>query len=165
MIAEVLNSYSLTLDYLQRLIHDVPDEALASQANGVVNHPLWTIGHLVFAAQMIGQEIGASAWLPDDWQEQYGTGSLPVPERSAYSTRDSLLSHLRDAQRRLAERLESIGDGAMHQPLPDKRYREMFPTIGHAVAHVLIAHTAAHVGQIIVWRKVNGIAPLAKVFD
>ena len=72
MIAEVLNSYSLTLDYLQRLIRDVPDEALASQVGGVVNHPLWTIGHLVFSAQMIGGELGEPTWLPDSWQKQYG---------------------------------------------------------------------------------------------
>jgi hypothetical protein len=103
VIAEVLNSYALTIDYLESLIADLPADALAGQRNGVVNHPLWTIGHLVHAAQM--------------------------------------------------------------QPLPDGRYREMFPTLGHAVTHVLTAHTAAHIGQVIVWRRVMGFPPLAKVYD
>jgi hypothetical protein len=165
MIAEVVSSYSLTLDYLRRLIGDIPDEALSSQRAGVVNHPLWTIGHLVYSAQMIGGELGLSTWLPDDWRQRYGTGSAPMADRSAYPTKDSLLDYLADAERRLKEQLHALGDEMMQQPLPDVRYRKMFPTLGDAVAHVLAAHTASHVGQIIVWRRVMGFGPLSKVFD
>ena len=102
MIAETLNSYALTLDYLRRLIDGIPDDALAAQRGDVVNHPLWTIGHLVHAAQMIGGEIGLSTWLPEDWERRFGTGSIPVSDRSVYPSKDSLLNHLKDAQRRLA---------------------------------------------------------------
>jgi hypothetical protein len=76
-----------------------------------------------------------------------------------------MLHHLSDAQRRLGERLTSLGDPAMRQPLPDVRYRQMFPTLGHAVAHVIIAHSAAHVGQVIVWRRAMGFPSLGKVYD
>ena len=165
MIAEVLNSYKLNLDYLRLLIADVPDERLAEQPGGAVNHPLWTIGHLVYAAQMIGTETGLPTWLSDDWPARYGTGSVPSNERSVYPSKDGALSELADAERRLKEHLQALGDGAMQQPLPDVRYRDMFPTVGHAVTHVLIAHTAAHVGQLIVWRRQAGFPPLAKVFD
>lgn len=165
MIAEVLNSYSLTLNYLRRLIDGVPDDALASQPAGIVNHPLWTIGHLVFSAQSIGSEIGLKAWLADDWTQRYGTGSVPVAERREYPSKDSLLAQLADAERRLRERLHALGDEAMQQPLPDVRYRELFPTIGHAIAHILPAHTAAHIGQIILWHKAMGFSPLSKHFD
>jgi hypothetical protein len=165
VIAEVLNSYALTLDYLRRLIDDVPEDTLAAQRGAVVNHPLWTIGHLVHAAQTIGGELGLSPWLPDDWPQRFGTGSVPVAEKSTYPGKKTLLDHLEDARRRLTERLNSLGDAAMQQPLPDARYREMFPTLGHAVAHVLCAHTAAHVGQVIVWRRAMDFPPLSKVFD
>jgi hypothetical protein len=165
VIAEVLNSYSLTLDYLRRLIDDAPDDVLATQPAGVVNHPLWTIGHLVFSAQMIGGEVGLASWLPDDWASRYGTGSIPVADRREYPSSELLLGQLSDAEHRLGERLRALGDEAMQQPLPDIRYREMFPTIGHAIAHVLAAHTAAHIGQTIVWRRAMGFGPMPKPFD
>lgn len=165
MIAEALNSYSLSLDYLRCLIEDVPDEALATQPGDFVNHPLWTMGHLVCAAQMLAADIGLTPWLPEDWQRRYGTGSIPVGERSAYSGKNELLHQLADAQRRLTDRLTALGDDAMRRQMPDVRYREMFPTVGDAVVHVLAAHTAAHVGQIIVWRRLMRLAPLSKVFD
>jgi hypothetical protein len=165
MISEVLNSYSLTLKYLRHLVDDVPDDALAAQPAGVANHPLWTIGHLVYSAQQIGGEIGLAPWLADDWQARYGTGSVPVAERRQYPASGSLLNEMAKAEHQLKEKLNVLGDEAMQQPLPDVKYRTIFPTLGHAVTHVLAAHTAAHVGQMIVWRKAMGFKPLSVQFD
>jgi hypothetical protein len=164
LIAETLNSYRLTLDYLKRLIDDLPDEALTGQ-RGIVNHPFWTIGHLVFSAQMIGGELALVPWLPEEWTTTYGTGSVPVADRAAYPSKESLLERLFDAERRLGERLSAIGEEGMAQPLPDERFRAMFPTLGHAVVHVLVAHTAAHIGQVVVWRRLMEYPPLTKVYD
>jgi hypothetical protein len=165
MISQVLNSYALTLKYLRRLIDDVPDDALTAQPAGVVNHPLWTIGHLVYSAQMIGGEIGLAPWLADDWRARYGTGSVPVAERRQYPASDSLLYEMANAELQLKEKLNSLGEEAMQQPLPDVKYRDIFPSLGHAVTHVLAAHTAAHVGQVIAWRKAMGFRPLSVQFD
>ncbi|MGH7138811.1 MAG: DinB family protein, partial [Pirellulales bacterium] len=63
MIAEVLNSFSLTLSYLRRLMADVPDESLARQPNGAPNHPAWVMGHLVHSCEALGGEIGLAPWL------------------------------------------------------------------------------------------------------
>jgi hypothetical protein len=163
MIAETLNSFDLTVDYLVRLVADVPDEMMTRQAQGVVNHPAWTIGHLIYSAQAIGGELGLAAWLPANWQQRFGTGS--TPQSSGYETKAELLSMLADARRRLRERLNEVGETALAQPLPDVRYRDTFPTLGHAVVHILAAHWASHVGQLIVWRRAVGLAPLGKVFD
>ena len=35
----------------------------------------------------------------------------------------------------------------------------MFPTLGHALVHVLVGHTAAHVGQLADWRRAMGLPP------
>ena len=159
MIAEILNSYSLSLNFLRRLVADVPDGSFAAQREGAVNHPAWVIGHLIHSADAIGGEIGLSSWLPTDWGQQFGTGSTPLPEREAYPSRESLLNMITDAEMRLTERLTEIGERGLAQPLPDIRYREIFPTIGHAVLHILTAHAAVHIGQLTVWRRVMGFGP------
>jgi uncharacterized damage-inducible protein DinB len=51
----------------------------------------------------------------------------------------------------------ALGETAMSEPLPDVRYRNRIPTVGHAVLHILTAHTAMHVGQITVWRRAMGL--------
>jgi hypothetical protein len=158
MIAEILNSFALNLDYLRRLVEDLDDGQMVAQPAGVVNHPAWTIGHLVQSCQAIGGELGIPPWLPDDWGRRFGTGSVPVAIPDAYPGKAALMRALDDGRRRLAEALAEMGEEGLARPLPDVRYRDRLPTIGHAVLHILAAHTALHVGQVATWRRAMGLA-------
>jgi hypothetical protein len=160
MIDEIVRSNSLTIDGLRRLVADVPDDIMTRQVAGAVNHPAWVIGHLTHSCEAIGGEMGLSEWLPSDWKQEFGTGSSPVDERKHYPSKAELLTALIDGQQRIIDRLTLLGERGLSEPLPDVRYRQTFPTLGHAVLHVLTAHAALHVGQITVWRRVVGLAPL-----
>jgi len=164
MIAEILRSFGLTLDYLNRLVADIPDEAITKQPSGAVNHPAWILGHLTFSCQAIGGEIGLPAWLPDDWKDRFGTGSTPNKTRSDYPSKQELLAALADGRRRLETRLHGMSESEMERPLPDESHQAMFPTVGHAVLHILTSHAAVHVGQVSVWRRLAGFTPLDRPF-
>jgi len=164
MVDEIIRSYARTLDYLRRLVDDIPDEFMARQTGGAVNHPAWILGHLIHSAQAIGGEIGLPPWLPSNWHRQFGTGSTPASDRSQYPKKATLLAALTDGQKRITERLNELGDQGLSGPLPDVRYREEFPTLGHAVLHILTSHAAIHVGQLTVWRRAVGLGPLQDVF-
>lgn len=160
MIAEVLNSYDLHLEFLRTLVSDLSAEQMVVQPEGVANHPAWTIGHLVFSCQAIGGELGLDAWLPAEWEERFGTGSTPVADGAAYPEKEELLRVLDDGRQRLASALNELGETGLAASLPDERYRHRFPTIGHAVIHILSGHTALHLGQLTVWRHAMRL-PLA----
>jgi hypothetical protein len=162
MIDETLNSCRLTLDYLRRLVADVSDEDFACQPHGMANHPAWIIGHLTFSCQAIGGELGLMPWLPDDWKDRFGTGSQPTADRHVYPTKAELLAALENGRQRLSSRLNALGDAGMAAELPDERYRETFPTLGHAVVHILGGHAAVHVGQLSVWRRAAGYPMLSE---
>lgn len=164
MISEILNSYSLSLTLLKKQLADVPTELWAAQPNGAVNHAAWTAGYLIYSAELIGGEIGITPWLAAEWKERFGTGSVPVDDRQQYPSSEQLLEMLDDAEQRLRERLQSIGEAGLAEPLPDERFRSIFPSTGHAVLHILVAHTASHIGQLIVWRRLLRISPSGGVF-
>jgi hypothetical protein len=164
MIDEILGSFTKTLEFLQRLVADVPDQRLTHQPVGVVNHPAWIIGHLAYSFQLIGIEMGLKPWLPEYWDQKFGTGSMPGDTRDDYPSKADLLDRLSDGQRRVGDRLKSLGENDLAKPLPDVRLRPVFPTLGHAVLHVLTSHAAVHVGQLSVWRRAIGLEPLKEVF-
>ncbi|HEY1784108.1 MAG TPA: DinB family protein [Pirellulales bacterium] len=164
MVPETLNSYRLTLEYLRRLVADVPDADLTRQPVGVANHPAWVVGHLTVSCQALGGELGLSAWLSPAWEPLFGTGSLPTSDRSAYPPKDELLAALAAGHARISDRLLVLGDVGMSAPLPDERYRATLPTVGHAVVHILVGHAAVHVGQVSVWRRAAGYRPLSEIF-
>lgn len=156
---EILNSLSLHMKTLQELVADLDDAQMTRQPPGVPNHPAWTLGHIAFSFQGIGEEIGLDPWLLEDWEKRFGTGSTPVAEAGAYPAKQELLDTLADAERRVREPLLALDYTALQGLLRDERIREILPTLGHAVLHVLVGHTAAHLGQLAVWRRAMGLPP------
>jgi hypothetical protein len=108
--------------------------------------------------------MGIGPWLPREWKELFGTGSTPVDKSDVYPSKDELLAGLADGQNRVAKRLAELGESGLAAPLPDQRHRAMFPTVGHAVLHILTSHAALHVGQITAWRRAVGLDPLTRPF-
>lgn len=54
----VIHSFRYSIGYLREQVEDVTEEQVTAQPDGVRNHPLWTIGHIVFACEMLGTVIG-----------------------------------------------------------------------------------------------------------
>lgn len=161
----VLHSFAYSLDFFREQLADVTAHDLVAQPNGMVNHPAWVLGHLVFICHLLGSVVGLSEWLPDDWEKRYGSGSIPVSDASLYETKDTLLAMLDNVQQRITAAVEEMADAVLDEPFPDKAYLDVFPTIRHAFTQVLIAHTAYHIGQVSVWRRSMGLPPMQRSFE
>ena len=161
----VLHSFAYALDFLREQVADVGAAEMVGQPNGIANHPAWVIGHLTHSCQMLGGVIGVAEWLPGDWAKRYGTGSVPVADAGAYEAKDEARAILRDAQSRITRAVERLDDARLAQPFPDPSYREVFPTVRHALTQVLVGHTANHVGQLIVWRRAMGLPRMGRSFE
>lgn len=157
MIRELLNSYALILADVRVAVEDLTEQLMVRQFPGVPNHPAWTVGHLVYSAQAIGGELGLAPWLPSSWDALFCTGSIPQPLAASYPSRSELLNALADAQARITQALSSLTSEALAAPLPDVRYRSVFPTVGHAIVHILSGHTSYHLGQLSLWRRAAGL--------
>ncbi|MDF1837643.1 MAG: DinB family protein [Planctomycetota bacterium] len=157
MIDEIIASYAATLDLIRRSVSDLPNGQWVAQPTGAPNHPAWTLGHLVHSAQAIGGELGMDPWLPETWKDTFGTGSMPVPDPHAYPLGAELIAAFDSAQERVQARLRSLDPQTLAGPLPDVRYRDVFPSLGHAVLHILCAHTSCPGGPIMLWRRALGL--------
>jgi hypothetical protein len=159
----IINSLQIHLDTIGRLVGDVEDARMTQQPTGVPNHAAWILGHLAYSFQGIGEELGLDPWVPEDWPERFGTGSAPVSDPAENPSKDALVARLAEGERRLVTALRAMSEDDLARPLPDEQHRAMFPTLGHALAHVVIGHTAAHIGQLTVWRRAMGLPYAATV--
>ena len=164
-IEPVLHSFAYCLDFLREQVADVAARDMVAQPNGILNHPAWVIGHLTFTCQLLGGVIGLPSWLPDDWGRRFAPGSVPVADASLYETKRNALVILGDAQLRITQAINQLDDSHLDAPFPDESYREVFPTIRHALTQVLVGHTANHVGQVSVWRRAMGLQPMERSFE
>ena len=161
----VLHSFAYCLDFLREQVAGVDAADMVAQPNAIPNHPAWVIGHLTHSCELLGGAIGVAPWLPDDWAQRFGTGSVPTADAGAYESKEAALEMLRDAQARISDAVKSLDDGRLDEPFPDAAYRDVFPTIRHALTQVLVGHTANHVGQLTVWRRAMSFTPLGRSFE
>jgi DinB superfamily len=161
----VLHSFAYCLDFLREQVADVVTPDMVAQPNGIINHPAWVIGHLTYGCHLLGGVIGLPEWLPNDWAKRFGTGSVPVADASLYEPKDDALAMLRDTQSRITQAVDQLDDSRLDEPFPDESYRDVFPTIRHALTQVLVGHTSNHIGQLSVWRRAMGLPPMGRSFE
>ncbi|HEX8000528.1 MAG TPA: DinB family protein [Pyrinomonadaceae bacterium] len=161
----VLHSFAYCIDFLREQVADIAADDMVAQPNGIMNHPAWVIGHLTVTCQLLGGVIGLPEWLPDDWSRRFGTGSVPLADAGSYETKQNALAMLGDAQARISQVVEQLDDSRLDAPFPDESYREVFPSVRHALTQVLVGHTANHIGQVSVWRRAMGLPPMRRSFE
>jgi hypothetical protein len=164
-VRPVLRSFEYSLAFLRDQVADVSAADLAAQPPGVPNHPLWTIGHLTFACEMLGGVVGLAPWLPEGFADRVGPGSVPVPDPAAYDARDVALARLEDARVRLESAVDRLAERDLDAALPDPSLRDAFPTVRHALVQVLAGHTAFHVGQVAAWRRAMGLGGIGRSYE
>jgi uncharacterized damage-inducible protein DinB len=152
VIDEMIHTFEATVRFMEQSVADLSDEQMVEQPSGVPNHGTWTLGHIIFSCQGMATELGAEPWLPEDWESLFGYGSIPRSEEKRYPPKAELQTLLAAATARLSQTVRRADSAALERPLSD----EDFPTMGHLLLQVVVAHTAYHAGQLAVWRRALG---------
>lgn len=152
-----IKGQDLNLWYLNALLADLPKDKLAAQPSGLKNHPLWTLGHLLIAADGSAAMLGAAAVCPAEWKPLFGMGSKPVADIAAYPPMDAIMNTLVAARSNLGKAFLAASDADLARPNPVERMAGMFPTIGTQIALGMVSHESVHLGQLSSWRRVMGL--------
>ncbi|MCA9317442.1 MAG: DinB family protein [Planctomycetes bacterium] len=150
---EILNGFEIERRRLRAVLQGVPSSCWAEQPAGLVNHAAWTVGHLAVSMEAIGGELGLAPWLDAPWRARHGQGSSPVAIRAAYPESPMLFDTFDGGADRVVTAVRGMPDEAWRGPLPDERHHATYPSLAHAVLHVLVGHTAFHVGQVGAWAQ------------
>jgi hypothetical protein len=157
MLQHVLHVHSLNLGFAKRLVSDLSDEQMCAQPHGVVNHPAWSLGHLVVAADYLATLLGLSSEIPAGWTDTFKTGGTPSPDRTLFPEKNEILRVLDRQHTRLAQALADADPAVLARQHPHERHRSHFPTVGDFAIFLMTAHEMDHLGQIAAWRRAMGL--------
>lgn len=145
-----------------RALADVPDALWARPGpTGLENHAAWTLGHIVSGIDMTAEDVGLERDLPEGWQDLFerrgpGDPRLPDADASRYPPRQVLMNELE----RQVERVDRALAAAKATDLAERiewRFDGSLPTLGDAIAFMLVTHVAMHLGQLAAWRRHHGL--------
>ena len=92
--------------------------------------------------------------------EQFGYGTIPVPDRAAYARKGELLVRVSESNARLGAVVAVKHADYFPRPAPE-RFRPYSPTIGHIAITLLVAHPPHHLGQLRQRRRAAGFTAMA----
>jgi hypothetical protein len=148
-------SYRSRIADITNLIASIPEEKLGLQSDDFTPethcHPIWTLGHLSSSAQAISEELQVSNWLPENWNSIYGQQSEPLSDLSGYLSKQELLDVLDSSVEIVCKNLARLTKDELFGPMPDERYRHIFPTLSHVLSEILIKHTSEHLRMLLIW--------------
>jgi hypothetical protein len=153
----LLNVFEDHLGYITQAVQDIPEARFVDQPNGLVNHPAWTLSHLIVSLQFLLallDEPQASASKED--QQKYGPGSIPTTNANDYKTKRELLSEMKRLHE-LAEIAVRDKHDAYFQRESPQEIRKFAPTVGRVAVYLLASHEAYHLAQINLWRRLAGM--------
>jgi hypothetical protein len=157
MTKNILHAYGLNLYIAETLVKDLTPEQWTAQPHGLINHPCWSIGHLVKTADDLCRSLGVASTLPDGWAVTFKAGTPPDPDAAANPTKDEVMTAHREFHTKLSEAFSGMDQATLDREHPDENTRKHFPTIGDATVFLLTAHEMDHLGQIAAWRRAMGL--------
>lgn len=155
----MIAGWHLNLAKAEALLADIPPDQITRQSPEVVNHPAWTLAHLIHYHPAIislarGEAVADPATAPH--AERYDAGSTPVDDPSLYPAKDALLAQYRAGHEEVVKLLKTAPSGRLTQPPGLPRWEQAFGTTRHALVYLMHYHESLHLGQVMVWRRAMG---------
>ncbi len=157
----IQHSLEQTKQWSLALLMDMKDNPTQYPTPKGGNHPLWVLGHVIFAeSRIIHGYIEGTASPLDSWAEKFGGGTEPSQDASAYPSYDEILSHLESVRAHTLEVLNGLSEEDLAKPsrAPEDR-QAFFGTIAQ-IFIMLTHHWVFHAGQVADARKAAGKPPL-----
>ena len=157
MLDHMLSNYDFNRRNAHYIVGGLTVDQSVAQPGGLVNHPLWSIGHLALTSQVMMLEMGGEPTFPAEWMDRFFPG-VPIPgDANDYPPMGELLAQLDTQHEHVAAQLPEMSvdqlEAAPHMELLQRRY----PRLGDFMSYAMLGHEAFHIGQIACTRRALGI--------
>jgi DinB superfamily len=158
LIQSIINQYDFNLAYAKELVRDVSDDLMCAQpAKGLVNHPAFTLGHLVTGSALTAKYLGSAFEIPDGWESLFlrrgpGDPRYPETDKDLFPNKTDLILELERQHKKVKTLLLKVDQATL---LADKKwwYSNYMPKLIDCINFMCIIHEAMHLSQLAAWRR------------
>ncbi len=144
----------------QTIISEIPEEKMVWQPSAGINHPMWSIGHLVTTTSFFANLAGKTPVYPAAWDLLFKGKTIPTDDAARYPSKSELMSAFEESFALSREIYLGLSDEKMSEDNPHERSRSKLPLLSDFTAFLLTGHVAMHLGQLSMWRRLAGYEPL-----
>lgn len=160
MFEHEVTVYRFMHHYGRKLLADVSEAQFKTPAFAGGNPPSWIVGHLTVSADFILGVLGKPRLLPKSWMVLFGPGSDPFKHLDRHPDHATLIAAYEAGHQAVFEAMKDADASKLSGPSPFEPLKEMLPTAGDLLAHLLTSHEAFHISQLSACRRSTGNSPL-----
>jgi hypothetical protein len=147
----------------QRLLANIPDDRMTEQPHGLLNHPAWSLGHLILAHPAIaslarGEAVADPGLTPE--AKLFANGTKPQADPALYPSRAELAERFAQGHALVEEAVAAMDPAILEREPGLERWKKSFGKTGVVLVHMMIWHEAHHLAEVAAWKKVLGITLL-----
>ena len=160
----LLNDIRKARFYINDLLGHVDDGDWFRQPSEGVTHIAWQVGHLAVAQyglalnRLRGERPEDEELIPASFRQQFGKGSVPVPDPAAYPPIEEIRAVFDRVHQQVLDEVGRVSEASLDEPTEGPPH-PAFDTKRGALAWCVM-HEFIHAGQIALLRRLFGSAPL-----
>lgn len=164
IVQHIIRQYDFNMLYAEALVVDLDETQMTMVPTaGLLNHPAFTLGHLVTGSAMIAEDLGAPVEMPEGWDilfQRKGPNdqSRPDTDASRYPSKQSLLNELYHQHEKVKRYLWAVDASKLQEPVK-WRFSTHMPTLLDVIMFMCISHENMHLGQLAAWRRALNLSP------
>ncbi len=158
----IIRQYDFNLKYATALVLDLSEDQMTTvPSSGLVNHPAFTLGHLISGSAGLVEDLGGKFEMPDAWVDLFlrkgpGDPRKPDTDKNKYPAKEMLLRELDKQHTRVKILLSRLDQDELNKDI-QWRFSSYMPTLLDLIAFMCINHEAMHLGQLAAWRRAMGL--------
>ena len=152
--SSIIELYHFQINYLKKLIENIPNERLYEMQLNGYNSAGWFLGHLCVEAEDPLNFLNINYTKVDDnWSKWFGNSADKITSLEGLPTKTELLIVLEYRYQFLINAYSSLTPEERESPHPSKMLKGVFSTVDGWFAHHITTHIAVHCGNLSVWKK------------
>jgi hypothetical protein len=151
--------FNFVREYAHRLTRDIDESRFNHVAVPGTNTPQWILGHLVLGHEYALNQLSSPRISPREWFVWFGPGSSVAKISPQAPGKGELLAAFDTTHAAVIEAMRKVPEERLREKhaVPAEFLRQLTPTVGELVAHLLTTHPATHLGQLSFWRRAMGL--------
>lgn len=158
MISKTISAlYHFQLDYLFKLVDNIPDERLYEKQLEGINSAGWILGHIFVESEDVLRFLNIQFETNEYWNSLFQNTTGVIKNLDNLPTKQELTSAIKIRYEKLHSVYLNLSDEQRVSSHPSVLIKDMLPDLDSWFAHHLTTHISIHCGNLTTWKKIVGI--------
>lgn len=149
--------YNFQLNYLEKLVHNIPEERLYEKQLEGFNSAGWILGHIFVEAEDLLNFLEIPYEQNETWTALFRNTTGKIKDLENVPTKAEMLDKIRTRYDALLDVYLSLSEEQRNADHPSTLIKDMLPNMDAWFAHHLTTHISIHCGNLVVWKKLVGL--------